>query len=172
MGGPRSTAGRLPLSLPRQPVDSVMARSEATSQPLRSRRRSRPRRSRRKLSAPAGIFVRCEVHAALGQPATVTPPTLHSAATAFGSVAPSSPEVAEPTRRHQLRGISGPMRWRTRSTISPGAACRPSAFFEKMRSPSSDTSKRPLDDGMSSMFSMIGAQPLRSWSAKLTARGT
>jgi len=76
-------------------------------------------------------------------------------------------------------GMTGPYRSMTcpilRSTIaltSPGVACRPVAAFEKMSSPSRVTSNRPFDDGVNSIERMIGAQPVRSSSARPTARGT
>ncbi len=70
------------------------------------------------------------------------------------------------------RGMGGPIFPSTIAAISPGLACRPSAAFEKISSPSRVTSNRPFDDGVISSPAMIGAQPVRSSSARPTARGT
>ena len=55
-------------------------------------------------------------------------------------------------------------------TISPGWACRPSAFFEKRSFPSSDTSNTPPPDAVRLTFA--SDQLSRNAAARLTARGS
>ncbi len=70
------------------------------------------------------------------------------------------------------RLISAPIRSRTIPATSPGWAWRPKAAFENTNSPSTITSNRPFDDGMSSIVLMIGAHPVSNSSVRPTARGT
>lgn len=98
----------------------------------------------------------------------------------MASLAPATPllpgNAPDHARPAQTAGASrhrdaaaGPIRARTVSAISPGLACRPSRALEKMSSPSRETSKRPLDDGTSSIEATTGAHPPSNSSARPTA---